>query len=134
VQRGPSEESLAEAFLSHTCTDAARTLRGLPPEQRPQIFPPELGRICEAIATDADPDLELLEAAVLKIDTPVQRARLAQAVIAQADAGLIGNRLAAAALVDLRSRSRLLVRASLVQAVAVRVGVARTPGGILLAA
>jgi hypothetical protein len=43
-------------------------------------------------------------------------------------------RLAAAALVDLASESRELVGASLLQAVAVRAGAARTPAGILLAA
>ena len=46
----------------------------------------------------------------------------------------VDARLAAAALIDLASGSRGLLGASLVQAVAVRAGAARTPAGILLAA
>jgi len=55
-------------------------------------------------------------------------------VIAVAERGAIDARLAAAALVDLGSDSRRLLRAGLLEAVAVRAGVARTPAGILLAA
>jgi hypothetical protein len=55
-------------------------------------------------------------------------------VIARAEAGSVNDRLANAALVDLGSDSRRLLRAGLLEAVAVRVGVARTPAGILLAA
>jgi hypothetical protein len=76
----------------------------------------------------------LLDAVVRVIDGLTERARLARAVIAQAERGAIDARLAAAALVDLGSDSRRLVRAGLLEAVAVRVGVARTPAGILLAA
>lgn len=42
--------------------------------------------------------------------------------------------LAAVALIDLASGSRQLLCASVIQAVAVRAGVARTPAGIVLAA
>jgi hypothetical protein len=101
--------------------------------QLPKLFSPELGRLAEAVKDD-DPDPRLLEVVVEKLDTPLERARLARAVIALAEAGLIGGRLAAAALVDLGSGSRRLLRASLFEAVAVRVGAARTPGGIVLAA
>jgi len=55
-------------------------------------------------------------------------------VIARGEARAIDVKLADAALVDLGSDSRRLLRASLLEAVAVRVGVARTPAGILLAA
>lgn len=99
----------------------------------PQLLSATLDRLCDAVADD-DPDPELLDAAVAAIDRPTERARLARAVIAQTQAGAIGERLADAALIDLGSDSRQLLRAGLLEAVAVRVGVARTPAGILLAA
>ena len=154
VQRGPSEESLAQAFLAHASREAVGKLRRardgeleelfdelweLPAvdlslqADLPKLFSPELDRLAEAVKDD-DPDPELLEAVVEKIDTPLERARLARAVIAQAKAGVVGGRLSAAALLDLGSGSWRFLRAGLLEAVAVRVGVARTPGGILLAA
>ena len=99
----------------------------------PKLFSPALNRLCDAVADD-DPDPELLEAVAGAIDTPTERARLARAVIAQAEAGAIDDQLAGAALVDLRSDSRRLLRAGVLEAVGVRVGVARTPAGVLLAA
>lgn len=101
--------------------------------QLPTVFSPQLDRLADAVR-EGDPDPELLEEAVEKIDTPLERARLARAVIAQADVGVVDRTLAAAALIDLGSGSRRFLRAGLLEAVAVRVGVARTPGGILLAA
>ena len=99
----------------------------------PKLFSPELDRLCDAVAGD-DPDPELLDSVAHAIDGPIERARLARALIAQAERGTVDARLAAAALVDLASDSRRTLRASLLEAVAVRVGVARTPAGILLAA
>lgn len=99
----------------------------------PKLLSPALGRLCDAVTGD-DPDPGLLDAAVAAIDTPIERARLARAVIAQAQAEAIDGRLADAALIDLGSDSRQLLRAGLLEAVAVRVGVARTPAGVLLAA
>jgi hypothetical protein len=99
----------------------------------PKLLSPALDRLCDAVADD-DPDSELLDAAVGAIDTPTERARLARAVIAQAQAKAIDERLADAALIDLVGDSRQLLRAGLLEAVAVRVGASRTPGGILLAA
>lgn len=156
VERGPSEESLARAFLAHASRESAWELRHVPgaefhellnelialPErdlslhaELPKLFSPALDRVLDAFADDdpeaaAGPLGELLEA----IDTPLERARLARAVIALRARGGLDARLAAAALVDLASDSRELVGASLVLAVAVRAGAARTPGGILLAA
>lgn len=66
---------------------------------------------------------------VEKIDTPIERA-----VLVQRDADVIDYQLAAAALVDLGSGSRRLLRSSLLEAVTVRVGVGRTSSGLLLAA
>src|SRR3954454_25355797 len=155
VVRGPSEESLASGFLR----GAARAVVGqagalserefaslltelvdLPcldlslQVELPKLLSPALGRLCEAIAEDD----ELAGDAVLDevldgLDTPLVRTRLARAVIALRDAGRCGRRLAAVALIDLASGSRQLLCASVIQAVAVRAGVARTPAGIRMA-
>ena len=55
-------------------------------------------------------------------------------MIAQERRGTIGHRLAAAALVDLASSFRQLLRRSVLEAVAVRAGAVRTPGGLMVAA
>jgi SEC-C motif len=154
VQGGPSEESLARAFLAHASREAAGELRRLRDAELldlfaelwelpavdlslqvelPELLSPVLDRLCDAVIDD-DPNPELLDAAVGAIDTPTERARLARAVIAQAQSKAIDERLADAALIDLASDSRQLLRAGLLEAVAVRVGAARTPAGILLAA
>jgi hypothetical protein len=154
VGGGPSEASLARAFLAHASRRAAWELRnaadgelgklfdelwGLPAVdlslqvELPKLVSPALDRLCDAVA-DGDPDPELLDAVARVVDDPIERARLARAVIAVAERGAIDARLAAAALVDLGSDSRRLLRAGLLEAVAVRAGVARTPAGILLAA
>ena len=99
----------------------------------PTLLSPTLDRLCAAVADD-DPDPELLDAAVVAFDTPAERVRLARAVIAQARTKRIDRRLAEAAVIDLASDSRRFLRASMLEAVAVRVGAARTPAGILLAA
>lgn len=153
---GPSEESLARAFLSHASREAAWELRHLGDDEfarlldqlpelpeldlslhaeLPKLLSPALDRFLDAFADD-DPDAaeepfaELLGA----IDTPVERARLAHAVIALRAAGRLEPKLAAAALIDLADDLPALLAAGLVQAVAVRAGAARTPAGLRLAA
>ena len=117
ISRGPSEESLAVAFLRSAAREVAGTagvlserefavllaeLVDLPcldlslQVELPKLLSPALGRLCEAIAED--------------------------------------DELAGDAVIDLASGSRQLFCASLIEAVAVRAGVARTPGGVLLAA
>jgi hypothetical protein len=101
----------------------------------PKLLSPALGRLCEAIAEDDELAGEaVIEEVLDQLDTPVARARLARSVIALRDAGRCGRLLAAAALIDLASGSRQLFGASVIQAVAVRAGVLRTPAGVLLAA
>ena len=101
----------------------------------PKLLSPALGRLCAAIAEDDEIAGDaVIEEVLDELDTAVERARLAQAVIAARDAGRCGQRLAAIAVIDLASGSRQLLCASMIQAVAVRAGVARTPGGVLLAA
>jgi hypothetical protein len=82
----------------------------------PKLVSPALDRLCDAFAVD-DPDAaegpfgELLGA----IDTPLERARLARAVIALRAATRLDAKLAATALIDLASESRELVAASLLE-------------------
>jgi SEC-C motif len=156
VRGGPSEESLARAFLAHASRESAWELRHLADREwdrlvdelpdlpkvdislhaeLPKLLSPMLGRLLDALAEDdpdaiSEPFAELLEA----IDTPLERARLARAVIALRTSGRVDAKLAATALIDLATESRELLAASLFQAVAVRAGAARTPAGILLAA
>jgi hypothetical protein len=101
----------------------------------PKLVSPALGCVFDAVADDDQAAGEAVLDEVLEaIDTPLERARLARGVIALREAGELDDQLAAAALIDLASGSRQLLCASLLEAVAVRVGVARTPAGILLAA
>jgi hypothetical protein len=155
VGRGPSEESLARATLSHAATGAAHELRrlsdaefddlldGLPElpaldlslqVELPKLLSPRLDRFWAFAADDPDAAEQQFGELLGAIDTPLERARLARAVIALRAAGRLDSKLAATALIDLASESRELVGASLLQAVAVRAGAARTPAGILLAA
>jgi hypothetical protein len=156
VARGPSEESLALGFLRSAAREVAGPAGALSEREfamllaelvdlpcldlslqveLPKLFSPALGRLCEAIAEDDERVGEVvLGEALDELDTPFERARLARAVIAMRDAGRCGRLLAAAALIDLASGSRQLLCASVIQSVAVRAGVARTPGGVLLAA
>jgi SEC-C motif-containing protein len=156
IARGPSEQSLALAFVRTAAREVAGPAGGLAETEfaallgelvdlpcvdlslqveLPKLLSPALGRLCEAIAEDDELAGEAaLDAVLDELDTPSERARLARSVIAARDAGSCDRLLAAVALIDLASGSRQLLCASVIQAVAVRAGVARTPAGILLAA
>jgi len=156
VSRGPSRESLAVGFLRSAAREVAETAGALSEREfalllselvdlpcldlslqveLPKLLSPGLGRLCEAIAEDDEPAGDaVIEEVLDELDTPTERARLARSVIALRDAGRCGRRLAAVAVIDLASGSRQLLCAAVIQAVAVRAGVARTPAGVLLAA
>ena len=156
VARGPSDDSLAVAFLMGAARDVAESVGSLSEREfalllaelvdlpcldlslqveLPKLLSPAVGRLCEAIAEDDEIAGDaVIEQVLVELDTPLQRARLARGVIALRDAGRLGRRLAAVGLVDLASGSRQLLCASVIQAVAVRAGAARTPAGVLLAA
>jgi hypothetical protein len=156
VARGPSEESLALGFLNSATREAAAVAAALSERELewlwdelvelpcldlslqvelPKLLSPALERLCEAIAEDDEIAADAVVEEVLDaLDTPLERARLARAVIAGRESGKCGPRLAAIALLDLATESRHLFFASLIEAIAVRSGVARTPGGVLLAA
>ena len=101
----------------------------------PELVSPELARFYEAIADDdIDGADALLPDLLARIDTPRNRAQLADAIAELRAAGRLEEALAAAAHIDLVSDSQLLIRASLIEAAALAAGAVRTPGGLLLAA
>ena len=101
----------------------------------PKLIGPDLERLCEAIEHD-DPEWgwDALTTVHNQIDTPQQRARLADAVIRLRDQHRIGHRQAAFAVLNLHSKSNRFIAACLLEAVAVHTGVKRTPGGLKIAA
>ena len=154
--RGPGEDDLARAYLAHQAHDAARRLRHLDdhelrdlfddlfelPERDlaltitlPQLLTPDLQRLFDAVKAD-DPDAgdEVIPTILDRLDTPAERARLARTIITRRDTKRLDSQLAAAAIIDLDSRSRILLNASLVHAAFIHTGRLRTPGGLRLAA
>jgi hypothetical protein len=152
-QRGPSEEQLAHvarlarqaspdlAGLSdHALDHLSEGLMDLPALDLsllvtlPKLIGPDLQRLREAIEHD-DPawGWDALTRVHEQIDTPRQRARLADAIVRLRDQRRINRRQAAYALLDLHTRSTRLIAASLLEAVAVSIGVNRTPGGLQIA-
>jgi hypothetical protein len=154
--RGPSEDQLARAHIAALARQAVPDLAGLSDRaldhlweglmdlpsvdislhvKLPELIGPDLQRLCEAIEHD-DPDRgwDALTAVHKQIDTPQQRTRLADAIVRLRDQRRINRRQAAYALLDLDSHSTRFIAASLLEAVAVSVGVSRTPGGLHIAA
>jgi SEC-C motif len=154
--RGPSEDQLARAHVAALARQAIPDLAGLSDRALdhlweelmdlpsvdysllvtlPKLIGPDLQRLREAVEHD-DPDWgwDALTAVAKQIDTPRQRALLADAIVRLRDQRRINHRLAAYALLDLDSRSTRLIGASLLETVAVAVGVNRTPGGLHIAA
>ena len=155
-QRGPSEDQLARAHVAQLARQAIPDLAGLSDHALdhlseglidlpaidlsllvtlPKLIGPDLERLRESIEHD-DPDWGwgALTAVHQQIDTPQQRARLADAIIQLRDQHRINRRQAAYALLDLHTPSTRLIAASLLEAVAVSIGVNRTPGGLHIAA
>jgi hypothetical protein len=154
-QRGPSDDDLARAHIAILAREAAPDIADLPDYalddlweqlfelpaldisllvELPKLITPDLQRLQEAIADD-DPDWgwDALTAVATQIDTPRQRARLANALVALRSHHRIDREQAAAAIVDLDSRSTRFIAASLLDAVALSVGVTHTPGGLKIA-
>ena len=154
--RGPGEDDLARAYLAHQARDAAHKLQHHSDNELrdlfaelfelprldlaltitlPQLITPDLQHLFDAIKAD-DPDAsdEVIPTILDRLDTPVERARLVRAIINLRDTKRLDSQLAAAAIIDLDSRSRDLLRASLVHAAFIHTGRMRTPGGLRLAA
>jgi hypothetical protein len=155
-RRGPSQADLARAHVAQLARQSAPDLAGLSDRALdhlceglmdlpgidysllvtlPKLIGPDLQRLREAIEHD-DPEWgrDALTNIHRQIDTPQQRAWLADAVIRLRDQHRIGRRQAAYALLSLHTNSNRLIAASLLEAVAVAVGVSRTPGGLHIAA
>jgi hypothetical protein len=155
-RRGPSEDQLARAHVARLAREAVADLAGLSDRalhalwddlldlpatdlsllvNLPRLIGPDLQRLREAIS-DHDPDWgwDALTAVATQIDTPQQRAQLADALAQLRDQHRIDRQQAAAALLDLDSRSTRFIGASLLEAVAISVGVSRTPSGLQIAA
>jgi len=155
-QRGPSDDQLARAHVAQLARQAAPDLVELSDRALdhlweglmdvpgidlsllvtlPKLIGPDLQRLRESIQDD-DPDWgwDALTAVAKQIDTPQQRARLADALVRLRDQRHINRRQAAYALLDLDSHSTRFIGASLLEAVAVSIGATRTPGGLHIAA
>lgn len=155
-QRGPSEDQLARAHLAQLAHQAIPDLDGLSDRALehlseelmdlpsvdlsllitlPKLIGPDLQRLRESIELDdADWGWDALTAVHQQIDTPQQRAYLADAIVRLRDQHRIGRRQAAYALLDLHTLSTRFIAASLLEAVAVSIGVNRTPNGLHIAA
>jgi hypothetical protein len=95
---------------------------------------PALERLRAAVADDdADEVAAAVPAVLAEVDTPIVRAGLVRAVLALRDAGRVSDAVAAVVVVvEQASGSTTLLRASLLEAVAVSVGAATTPAGLLV--
>jgi len=154
--RGPSEEGVARAYLAQHARAAAPRLRHLDDDELlelfnelfeipeldltltlalPPLLTPELQHLYDAIkADDYDAGEEVIPSILDRLDTPIERARLARAIINLRDTDRLDSLLAAAAIIDLDSRSRILLHACLIRTALINTGIARTPGGLRLAA
>ena len=155
-RRGPSEDQLARAHVAQLARQAIPDLAGLSDRALdhlsdglmdlpaidlsllvtlPKLIGPDLQRLREAIEhNDPDWGWHALTSVHQQIDTPQQRARLADAIVRLRDQRRINRRQAAYALLDLHTPSTRFIAASLLEAVAVSIGVNRTPGGLHIAA
>jgi SEC-C motif len=154
--RGPSEDQLASAHLATLAHDAIHDLAHLSDEaleilweglfdlpttdlslhiKLPALITPELQRLQSAVADD-DPDRgsEELRTVTEQIDTPQQRAHLADAILRLREQHRLTRTQAAYAIYHLNTRSQHLLAASLTHTVAVTAGANRTPGGLQIAA
>lgn len=154
--RGPTDEQLARAHVADLARHAIPDLHGLSDRSLehlseqlldlpaldlsllvtlPKLIGPDFERLREAIEHD-DPDWgwNALTSLHKQIDTPQQRARLADAIVHLRQQRQITRHQAAYALLDLHSPSTHLIAASLLEAIAVKIGAKRTPGGLQLAA
>jgi hypothetical protein len=154
TRRGPSPAELARAFLADERRKAARVLLDadlnefdelfdeiidLPTldvslqTNPPRLLTPELERLRVALdEDDEDAFDDAVDAVVDQLDTPEVRATLARAVLKLRDLGRIDRRLAATAIIDLWTPHSGLFQASVVQSIAVSVGAAKTPSGLLV--
>ncbi len=155
LKRGPGPRELATAYLAEQRRAAARRLLRVSRDdfdmlfeevvdlpihdvsvqlRLPRLMTPELEGLAAAIDDDDEEAVDaLMDPALAQVDDPERRSALAKAVLALADAGRVDAQVAAVAVIDLSCESSALLRSSLVEALAVSVGAARTPAGLLVA-
>ena len=100
---------------------------------KPRLLSSTLERLRAAVAEDDPEEVSgVLPAVLAEVDTSLMRTGLVRAVQGLRDAGQVSDEVAAAVAVEQASRSTTLLRASLLEAVAVSVGAATTPAGLLV--
>jgi len=115
------------------CGDPAAPTGRVDAAAAARLLSPALERLRATIAEDDPGEVEVaVPAALAEVDTPIVRAGLVGAVLGLRDAGRVSGEVAAAVAVEQASRSTTLLRASLLAAVAVSVGAATTPAGLLV--
>ncbi|MFN2502974.1 MAG: YecA family protein [Acidimicrobiales bacterium] len=154
LRRGPAPTELAKAFLAEQRRIAAVRLLGVKRDdfdelfdevtdlptrdvsmqlRLPRVLSPELEALRAAIEDDDEEGVDaLVGPALAQLDDPLHRAALARSVLALAEAGRVGQRVAAVAVIDLTTESSALLRCSVLEALAVSVGAARTPAGLVV--
>lgn len=155
LRRGPTTAQLAQAFLAEERRRAAAVVVGIDRDELDEVFekvvelamvdaslqvelprllPPELERLRAAVADDDQDEFEAARPRALALfDTAEQRAALARAVLEARDEGRTDRRVAAVAVIDLAAQEgSALLASSLTQALAVSVGAARTPAGLIV--
>jgi hypothetical protein len=138
VQRGPSEQDAARAFLSELFEDARGVLQHVSESEfvaigrawcmRAATYPqlrvrlpddsPAVERLTQALMDgDKRGSRAPLEEVLEEVDTPVERARLVRAVHALMDDGVVDVTEAAVAAFELSTDSRELLRAWLIDTI-----------------
>lgn len=154
VRRGPAAGELAKAFLAEQRRWATTRLMevaradfeelfdqmvDLPAQEvslqvrLPRLLSPELEALRLAIDDDDHETVDLLVGpALVQLDDPQRRGQLVGAVRTLADAGRVDPQVAALAVIDLAAPDSSLLRSSLLEALAVSIGAAGTPAGLLV--
>lgn len=154
LRRGPAPGELAKAFLAEQRRIAAVRLLGVKRDdfdelfdevidlprrdvsmqlRLPGVLSPELEALRAAIDDEDDEGVDaLVGPALAQLDDPRHRETLARSALALAETGRVEPRVAAVAVIDLTTASSALLRSSVVQALAVSVGAARTPAGLVV--
>lgn len=154
TRRGPSPAEMARAFLADERRKAALVLLDADRDdfdqlfeeivdlptldvslqvELPRLLTPEMERLRVALDEDDEEGFdEAVHTVVEQLDVPERRATLARAVLNLRDLGRIDRREAAVAIIDLWTPHSALFQASVIQAIAVSVGAAETPSGLLV--
>jgi hypothetical protein len=100
----------------------------------PAVRTPAINRAITALHNDDTDDFDqALAQVVTAVDTVKSRLLLARAVVILRDAGRIGRKLAAVAVIELDREDSALFASSVAQSISVLAGEQRTPGGLLVA-